>query len=1491
LKTENENNIKKPKKRSLFHKIINWFIGFFLGLFLLILIILGFTQTSLFRGILREQVIKIANSSLNGTVNIGKIDGTIFTSLLLSDVSVNMKRDTLLKAGLIEVRTSPLQLFYKKIFVRKVGIVNASFRLLKDEQGNLNISKLFKPKEEDTSKSSFPFKIKLQELALENVNFSLQDENKKYSAAFYQNLDMGDLRVSNINLLLSANADIDNNDFELFIKNFSFRPNISNFNVEQLKGDFLVNTRRVIIGGLELKTSRSEINLSIKNEGLNIFGDITKDSINNAKTDVLLDLKKFSFSDLSAVVPSLDFLRGDVEASLSASGNIKQVDIQKLELQYLDTKLFCSGQLNNLDAGSGMRITACFTKSNISCGSIPKLIAGLSVPSYKNMDNIRIDSLVFNGEPLNFKSRLAAGVNGGSVKTDLKIDLRPADIIYSVDLQTKDLNLEPVINIPSNLNIAAKISGAGFSTKSMKADVRINADGSSFNNRFIEAASLTAGAEGQFINFNLNALAGASMILLDGGLDMFDEKNPVYNINLAAEKLDLGYILGDSTLASSLNFNLAAKGKSFDIDKLSSAIKLSVGESAFKGYTIDKTEVNMAVENLDRDERSIKISSQFGNLSFIGRYSLKDISSLVMNDIAVLENQVFEKLGQSFPSLEVSSDKVVVDEHFGREDSTYVNFQVEFKDFSMLSRFFNSAQFDIDGKINGRYESGAAGMKLIFLTTLNYFQYWKDKDVLLINGLKANLTAENKNSASSIKDLNAGLDLAVERIFTGSDISNIDCSAYLKDDMLDISASGMFESKFSGNIAGQADINDKTIKLAINSLNFNYDKLNVKNSESILVDIYDNSYDIKRFKLKTGDALFEASGPVSLQGEQNLKMSLNNLKVKQVLAGLGRDVSNPIDALVSFSSDVTGTFKDPVISGKINVSGLTFKDKKFGALDCVAGYRDKNLIYDVKVIDTALQKLTPRFSMTGNLPVDLSFTGAEKRLLEDNPLKIKILFDEFNLASLGNLIPMISDIQGKVNADLSFEGTLNNLKKKGYLAVTDCSFFSDANYLPYNAGLKLSLSDDVLSFDRIFVENRNGVKNKGTLNAAGTATFNGYKINSVDIKTNGSLTVLTEDSKNSMPALYGELYMGIDGDALFSYDKGKMYVSAPIEIKKADLVFPPIGTGFRSYNEKFIYKYPVYVDSSKIGKKSNIEKIREAITQAAVSKTVTDISANNTMFDYDISIKIKDDAKIIFIVNKETNLRLVAELGGDIKYQNIDGMLNIFGELKLLDGSTLEFIKNLDATGSIRFESDITNPNLNILATYKSNYIIDESGSSQNGNEEEATIRIKIASTLKDLAKNIQSEDNVSIFTTADNFKNNVPDKSKGILDAAYFFLTNKFKLQDPTKSGLETTIAGNMLGSVLNSYLGDAVKSVNISTVGSNTVFNLTGKFGNFKYTIGGNSEVLQDLSVANIKVEHPIFENFLLRLERKQTLIESSTPSSDNMINELGLKYRFEF
>src|SRR5690606_33910250 len=212
--------------------------------------------------------------------------------------------------------------------------------------------------------------------------------------------------------------------------------------------------------------------------------------------------------------------------------------------------------------------------------------------------------------------------------------------------------------------------------------------------------------------------------------------------------------------------------------------------------------------------------------------------------------------------------------------------------------------------------------------------------------------------------------------------------------------------------------------------------------------------------------------------------------------------------------------------------------------------------------------------------------------------------------------------------------------------------------------------------------------------------------------------------------------------------------------------------------------------------------------------------------------------------------------------------------------------------------NELTNPNLNITATYLDYYYEGGNGSGGTGSPEEipVAVKIKVTGLLSELDKNfIREENNIAVYYGQEDIDNNTPDPRFDASDAVYFIITGDFieSASAPPQTNQAykqaAAIAGSVLGGFLNRQTGGYVKTVELRQVGERTYFNLTGRVNKFRYTIGGDQHVFQDLSQASIKIEYPLIENLLLRLERKQAINETSI--TNDMINELGLRYRFEF
>ena len=1445
-------------------------------------------------------VIEQANKNLYGTLYIGKIDGTIFTSIILRRTVLNMGKDTLLNSDKIEVRTSPLQLLLKKIKIRKFEITQADISLIADSTGRLNLSKLTHPTSPDTSKSTFPFKIEVTNFNLVNINFSFQRFDFAGSRAFYDVLNMNDLRVNNLNISLNANADIKNNEYELDLTELSLNPNINNFILEKLSGQFSINKKELFANNLKIKTSNSDILVKIKAIH-NIF-DASADFA-KAKLDLNIYSDKFNFKDVSPFVSSLNQFKESMAIKIKCEGTLKELTFNQIDIKFLNTHLETKGVVKNLDRPKQMFITAKFKNTYINQSDINKLIPSLNLPVYEKLGVLRFDTLTFSGHPLNFTTSVSLKTDKGRVIADASLNFEQKPMKYNIKFGTYGLDVSPFMNIVSNINCNGTIKGSGTKPDELNAEVSINADGSVLNGNRIDSFSFNADARNKNINYDLNLVSDTSSINMDGYLKFTSRNELSYKMTGDVKKLDLYKFVKDSSLISSLNFTINAEGDGFSQDNLNLYLTLLLKNSTINGIFIDSTRAIADIRKDQGNGRVINLISDLADITITGNFTIASMVDALSNEVNLVsrisKNKIEEVLPSSHPlQLPTMVIAPVVTKNKIRpiaDMPASMKYLIEFKDFALLSLFLGHAQIEVNGEMSGELRNTKDSTYFTYNTTIDYIKYRNNDDVFFLSKLNLDLNVENGHQGEKLENLLASLHLRTDRVFAGADIHDIQLDVNLKNRIASLNFYSTMENS-SVRLNGDVDISNDVIKLLLDTLDLNYNGFRLKNKQRTEIDYVKNDINFRNFVLGRDSAELIIRGTLSRYNNQNLNISVSNFKGRDLTTTLMqlREESAP-DANISFNTDISGTFTNPVIKFNINVNNITYKNNNFGSFIGGFDYLNKNLALDFRFISQQLNPNDAALKINGNLPIDLAFSGASERINNNSPINIKITADNFNLGAFGDLLPVIKRLRGTLKTNFEITGTFNDLKPNGFIELSKVLFVSEPNNMEYNAEMKATIQNQNLNLENLVLQNIPGEKEGGKITGSGTAIIKGFKLVSSDFNINGDLKILSDDSKSASPTVYGDLVIGTNGNVEFKMNEDGAFLKAPIVVKRAMLTLPPTQNAYRNTSDNFIYKYltdTVSVKKNSMDFVSLVNYSKKGIVQRSSGRV------KKSYFNYNIDVTIQDKATIIFVLYKELNQNLTAVLKGNFLFERNDGKSNAAGELTLLEGSTLEFIKTLQAEGTITFEGDLTNPNLNITATYK-NYYNPADSTTSGVQEVLVAVKIKITGPLKELNKNfIKEKNNIAVYYGADNIDNNIADPTKDASDAAYFLIAGRFASdmtpQDKNAasgqlSNTATSMAGSVIGGILSNSLGNYVRDVELRKVGSATKFNLSGSVNKFRYTIGGTTDIFQDLSQANIKIEYPLLNSLLIRVERKQAVTE--TTSSNEMINELGLKYRFEF
>ncbi|NOX16798.1 MAG: AsmA family protein, partial [Chlorobi bacterium] len=332
-------NIAKPK-RSVPRKILNFFIGVFGVVVFLLIVAVGFMQTNTFRGWLKEKITTTVNDEINGNLSIGSVEGTILTSLFVNDISLTTGGDTLATVSKFGLKINPVELLLGRIYVRTLLLNSPKISLLQDKNGIWLTERLAKETEEiieekaDSLKtegeSSFPFKIFINDISINNLSFVKKTFENRGTHKKYKIINTDDLEIDSMYFAAKVAADLNNNSFQLLIERLSGKTNTKSFRLRNLSGAFIIKPGFAQVGKLNVVTDSSNISISAQLDGINLFAPLDLKEFKNFPVKVSASAQPFNFDDLTSFLSATNILKGNVFFNLEANGKFGDFNINKL---------------------------------------------------------------------------------------------------------------------------------------------------------------------------------------------------------------------------------------------------------------------------------------------------------------------------------------------------------------------------------------------------------------------------------------------------------------------------------------------------------------------------------------------------------------------------------------------------------------------------------------------------------------------------------------------------------------------------------------------------------------------------------------------------------------------------------------------------------------------------------------------------------------------------------------------------------------------------------------------------------------------------------------------------------------------------------------------------------------------------------------------------------------------------------------------------------
>lgn len=547
----------------------------------LLVLVLGFTQTGIFRSWLKGQVIDAVNPMLNGELRIKSLDGSLFSRLEINGLSLyDEKEDTVAAVKRISADYAFWDLLGGTIWLDSVIIEQPRLYLAELPDSSWNLAHLVKADSSapppDSSDSPLGWAIELQRFDFRNGRVHIRSGNELIPR-----------KIQQINSRFSASYQEDKQSFTL--AHFGFSTQRPDFHLSEARFKVDMQESAIHLKDLQIKSAANQLKGSLRYttpEDTSTHAEISTDPLAfqefefampdihlkvRPKIDLVVDIRKDS---LEFTLDILENKRG-----IALKGGISPVS------RFLDNtvKRPCygiSGEIRSLDLAHWMNDTtmAHFINGGFwmqGCGIAPgdAVLASNITLSNSSFSGLAVDKLALNGSYKNRNAAAKLQVDGdfGTVAANLQARDVLAQQQFNARLNARNINLAAISaddSMQSNINAFATIDGAGFDQTEMIFRSTFHLRPSTIMDLTLDTLFSVITAVGQ--DYRIDTLDLKTPYLnaaLSGKANPAAETNIAFNSQLADLDLLKGFAGADSLAASGkISGEISGRGNNWQLE-------------------------------------------------------------------------------------------------------------------------------------------------------------------------------------------------------------------------------------------------------------------------------------------------------------------------------------------------------------------------------------------------------------------------------------------------------------------------------------------------------------------------------------------------------------------------------------------------------------------------------------------------------------------------------------------------------------------------------------------------------------------------------------------------------------------------------------------------------------------------------------------------------------------------------------------------------------
>ena len=1423
-----------------------------LGLLLLLLLLPIVAVVALQLPSVQNRICKVVSrsvsSNLDGSIDFGEVYYQLFDRVILKDVVLkDAARDTVARLGKLSLNVRLLKAITGHVTVNSLELSDAFANLEVDEDGTLNIAKIFPPSEKErdtTSKGILAYfdnilvdvrNIKLTNTAVNLVRHTPDKPGIKKLEPGERTVNWKDLHVKNLN--------VDISDIKYNLRNRSVSAKVNGITLEESRGLRIEDLRfkaALDASGIHLENFRyldnfSDIKLDYANALFEDFGDFS-DFLHKVSLDCSLDDAKVSLASLGLYLPALDFLTLTLKANGKVKGPVANMKISEFTVDGPGSShVELSGQLNGLPLSDLTIMSANISRCHFTTSDLEQIISSVTQqPMKKGTLGKFAPGTVFNftgfmdGFFTDFVAYGGLSSNIGRVDVDLLCQSTP-DVGFSMDgfMDASNFHVGKFLQNDKmgELSCSADLSGFASPAKEQSYFRMDSLYVSKFNFNEYDYKGITA--SGKLDSEGLEILARDD----DPNLD-FDLKADISNAQDGHRTYDVDIDLRKANLVA---LNLDKQEVSIVGMKLNGSV-LQTGKDTFEGDIFingldcinatglhDLGDLRLNASLLPSDQK-LTLTSSFLNARLTGTTSVSDM----VNDAryVLLHGKLDNLLKAPEDGLKYSGGQFGLDLRVAdiRQLLAFVLPDLHIENgtsLSFLADSTGSSTFTLKSDLLSFKDIYSRDLLLTYDSIDSSAFASIDADLIRIGSL----VAYNNHLGAGIVENQVKLDISYDN--TGNEQSG--------------------KGNLKATVAFPDSSADYKVLVALDKSGFTVDgKEWTIDPSSVLID--KGRFNIRDFTLESSGQYMKVNGIISDNTEEectvdlnNFDMSLANIFLKEPLSLAGRLTGN------ARASALLGDYE---MSADLAADSVLLSGNLLGDLLVKANWEEQadkidfsllNTLQDRKVVDIA-GGLQPKDKM---LSATARIDSLEASIL--TPFIASIMSD------LTGSLSLTAEVNGPFdNLDVtSSYGHLNNFA--GKLNYTQVRYGIDGNFdiTPQGVTIRSARMTD-------------GVNGSGTMN--GGVKFDHFRDIGLDLRMRVRDMAALNTTSSDNPTFYGKA-VASNGDISLSGPLSDIKLSVNATTGPSSLRIP-LGSVTAATQSILTF---INNETAPVLSTYDSLLLRNSAVKKGKDKTQGSFGVN-------LRLQATNDAEINLDIDRTSGNTLKAKGAGDINISVLNNQFDIRGNYGIDEGSfnykllgLTNKLFTINKGGTVNFTGDVMNTDLDITAQYDTkasispllsdsistsarknvNCLLDVSGKLSNP-------QLGFDVVVQDIEPSIQAQIQPALMTEEKRMKqfasvlltgNFLPDDQSGIYNAAtgVNYLNIGELMANQLNDILEQLNIPIDLGlNYQNNDSGNDVVDVAISTQLFNNRVTINGNIGNRQYNTAGKSDVMGDIDIS---------------------------------------------